>query len=66
MYLPTCYASLLERGARISGVDAIEFLRKAGKKGGQARAKKMTAEQRKKSARDAAQARWAKQKKEPK
>jgi len=47
-------------------VDAIEFLRKAGKKGGQARAKKMTAEQRKKSARDAAQARWAKQKKEPK
>ena len=37
---------------------AVEFARKGGK----ARAKKLTAEQRKTSARKAAQARWAKQK----
>ena len=37
---------------------AVEFARK----GGNARAKKLTAEQRKESARKAARARWAKQK----
>ena len=37
---------------------AVEFARKGGK----ARAKKLTAEQRKASARKAARARWAKQK----
>ncbi|HUD64695.1 MAG TPA: hypothetical protein VMQ17_08960 [Candidatus Sulfotelmatobacter sp.] len=41
-----------------------EHLAKLGKKGGKARAKKMTPEQRKESARKAIQARWAKQKKE--
>jgi hypothetical protein len=39
-----------------------EYLAKIGKKGGKARLKKMTAEQRKAVARKAAQARWAKAK----
>jgi hypothetical protein len=38
---------------------AVELGRKGGLKGGRARAKKMTAEERTASARQAAQARWA-------
>jgi hypothetical protein len=46
-------------------VDAVrEYLSKLGKKGGTARAKNLTTKQRQESARRAAQARWAKQKKE--
>lgn len=37
-----------------------EYLRKLGRKGGKATAKKLTPEQRKESARKAAEARWAK------
>ncbi len=37
-----------------------EYLRKLGRKGGRATAKKLTSEQRKESARKAAQDRWAK------
>jgi hypothetical protein len=37
-----------------------------GRKGGQARAKKMTAKERQEAARKAVEARWAKQKKEKK
>jgi hypothetical protein len=40
-----------------------EYFAKIAKQGGQARAKKLTPEQRKASARKAAQARWAKQRK---
>lgn len=43
-----------------------DFFRKNAKKGGQARADKLTPEQRKKIAKSAAQARWAKAKKESK
>lgn len=39
---------------------ATEFARKGGKKGGPARAAKLTAEQRRKIARKAAAARWSK------
>jgi hypothetical protein len=39
---------------------AVESGRKAGKVGGKARAKRMTAEERSESARRAAQARWSK------
>jgi len=39
-----------------------EYFAKIAKQGGQARAKKLTPEQRKASARKAAQARWAKKK----
>lgn len=41
-----------------------EYFAKFGRKGGQIAARKMTAQQRQESARRAAQARWAKQKKE--
>jgi hypothetical protein len=41
-----------------------EYLKKLGKKGGTARAKNLTTKERQDSARRAAQARWAKQKKE--
>ena len=41
---------------------AVALGRLGGKKGGPARAKKMTAEQRSESARKAAQARWAREK----
>ena len=53
---------LTNRGRRVAKKKesyAVEFARK----GGDARAKKLTAEQRKESARKAAQARWAKEKK---
>jgi hypothetical protein len=40
-----------------------EYLRKLGRKGGKATAKRLTPEQRKESAKKAAQARWAKHKK---
>ena len=40
-----------------------EHLAKLGKKGGKARAKKMTPEERKESAKKAINARWAKEKK---
>jgi hypothetical protein len=43
---------------------AREFFVKAGRKGGNIAAKQLTAEERIKSARHAAQARWAKQKAE--
>lgn len=39
---------------------AVELGRRGGKKGGKARAAKMTPEERSESARKAAQARWAK------
>jgi hypothetical protein len=39
-----------------------DYFAKFGKQGGKARAKKLTPEQRKASARKAAQARWAKEK----
>lgn len=42
---------------------AVALGRKGGQKGGKARAKKMTAEERAESARKAAQARWSKTKK---
>jgi hypothetical protein len=42
--------------------ELLEYFRKVGRKGGQATAKKLTPEQRKASARKAAQARWAKRK----
>lgn len=41
-----------------------EYLRKLGRKGGKARAKKLTPEERSASARKAVQARWARKKKE--
>lgn len=41
-----------------------EYFAKIAKQGGQARAKSLTPEQRKASARKAAQARWAKQRKD--
>jgi len=40
-------------------------VRKIGKKGGQARASKMTKEERSESARKASEARWGKRKKKP-
>jgi hypothetical protein len=40
--------------------DAVEFARKGGRKGGKARALKLSAEQRSEIARAAAQARWKK------
>jgi hypothetical protein len=43
---------------------ALDFFRKTGRLGGKARVKNQTAQQRKDSARRAAQARWAKQKKQ--
>jgi hypothetical protein len=43
--------------------DLTKYFAKFGKQGGKIRAKKLTPEQRKESARKAAQARWAKQKK---
>jgi len=45
------------------GKEALEFFRQEGKRGGQARAKKLTPKERKESARRAARARWAKAKK---
>jgi hypothetical protein len=42
--------------------ELTKYFAKFGKQGGKARAKKLTPEQRKASARKAAQARWAKQK----
>lgn len=44
--------------------EAREYFAKEGRRGGKARLKTMTAEQRKEVARKAAQARWSKQKKE--
>jgi hypothetical protein len=41
-----------------------EYLARLGKKGGQARAKKMTAEERSDAARKAVEARWAREKEE--
>jgi hypothetical protein len=41
-----------------------EYLKKLGSKGGTARAKNLTPKERKESAKKAATARWAKQKKE--
>ena len=43
--------------------EITEYFRKFGKEGGKTRAKKMTPEQRKESARRAAQARWSQTKK---
>ena len=57
-------AGFMAKGAGSHGNEdsyAADFARKGGK----ARAKKLTAEQRKESARKAAQARWAKKKKQP-
>ena len=42
-----------------------QYLAKLGRRGGKATAKKMTAEQRKESARKAARARWARRKGKP-
>jgi len=42
--------------------EIAKYFAKFGKRGGKARAKKLTAEQRKESARQAAQARWSKKK----
>ena len=41
-------------------MDAIEFLKKAGRKGGQKRAENLSKDERSASARKAAEARWAK------
>ncbi len=43
-----------------------EYLSKLGKRGGQARAENLTPQQRKRSARKAAQARWSRSKKKGK
>ena len=47
---------------KLGDVDPVrEYLSKLGKKGGKARAKNMTAEERAEAARKAVEARWAKQ-----
>jgi len=46
----------------LSKKELRDYFAKFGKKGGKTRAQKMTAEQRKESARKAAQARWTKKK----
>jgi hypothetical protein len=50
----------MSRDAMVTKNELSEYLRKLGSKGGKATAKKLTPEQRKESARKAAQARWAK------
>jgi hypothetical protein len=49
----------------VNAKDLKEYFAKIGRRGGKARAKNSTAEQRKTTARKAAQARWAKEKEKP-
>ncbi len=57
-------ASVVDLAANEPGKDpaAVELGRRGGKVGGKARADRMSAEERSKAARKAAQARWAKKK----
>jgi hypothetical protein len=50
----------MSRGMMVTKDEMSEYLRKLGRKGGKATAKKLTPEQRKESARKAAEARWKK------
>ena len=50
----------MSRDMMVTKDEMAEYLRKLGRKGGKTRAKNQTPEQRKESARKAAQARWAK------
>jgi general stress protein YciG len=53
----------MSRGMMVTKDEMSEYLRKLGRKGGKATAKKLTPEQRKEAARKAARARWAKKNK---